>query len=476
MVVVALKTLTGDGESSFLSYGSGYGSVAIKISVDNDFFQPSCRNLSSRNISYGHPVQDYYVNMHRRSIHVMQFPPPRSNFFLIVPPKSGNHNWKGLIYRLWTDKVPLSWNEIKDTNNDFDFNPRYRLLDEKYHMWLLVRNPYVRILSTYLEKVHCSSHLIGGFISESVEVMHVFRNYGNLTFEEFVVSLTNHMIFDDNRGKSGNPKQFLDLWVRSGGALWTSDPSSSDINVQYVSADEFSEGIKKNLGLLSPHNSTGIRRALRGSDQPSLRKTKQASKGKVFMSPFSDRGVSYWKNINYPDRIVPNSCLKRSPNVTAALIDPTGRVRAKRFPDASVVSPVERAGRLCTFDHHTCVQAAGLHKQQLGRVQVLRLEEQGMWFRQFSDCMGVKEEYVVGEEWTAFAGKPCFYTPTNSCADAMVKQTKQGLTNGAVHSRDTIDKMSQYYTPLAADLVYYLYEYDFVTLGYKRWNGIDAFA
>lgn len=60
----------------------------------------ACDSLASAGISADYSIPSKYEEMHIYSRHVLQFPPPRSNYYVDVPAKSGNHNWKGLFYRL----------------------------------------------------------------------------------------------------------------------------------------------------------------------------------------------------------------------------------------------------------------------------------------------------------------------------------------------------------------------------------------
>ena len=89
------------------------------------------------------------------------------------------------------------------------------------------------------------------------------------------------------------------------------------------------------------------------------------------------------------------------------------------------ISPFERAMRLCKLDHHLCFQAAYLSAKQDNKknpVRVLYLEQQAQWYPKFLKCFGIQKEQVVGEDWKHYAKRPCFYTPTGNCEDALTSQ------------------------------------------------------
>lgn len=141
--------------------------------------------------------------------------------------------------------------------------------------------------------------------------------------------------------------------------------------------------------------------------------------------------------------------------------------------DAADVKPIQRAVELCHLDHHFCIQSACLFKLRETPVRILRLEEQGRWFANFTRCMGVTPDSIVGEDWTPFSGKGCFYTPTSNCSDALHEDFHERLAVGSVHGKGAADKLYQYYSPRSAELVSYLYEYDLDVLGYRKWT-LDA--
>lgn len=291
---------------------------------------PVCHDLGyTANIT----VKDKHYPLHYIHRHTFVFPPPLDNTFLCVPSKNGNKNWGGLFYKLWYGKVLQSDAIDDDDLRGITKKQGYDPYND--HMWMVTRSPYVRLLSTYLEKVLCGPEgcqqhdYKGGF--------RYFR--GNLTFDRFVAKI--HSI------------------------------------------------------------------VLRG--RPETR-----------------------------------------------------------------VAPLQRVQRLCEIDHHLCPQATCLFKLKDNRVRILKLEDQGKWFANFTRCFDLTPEDVIGPEWQAHNNQNCFYTPTDDCKDALTPVTNASLPIGGVHGKGAVNLVAAYYTPAAAQMVSYLYEYDFVHLRQKLWDGTPS--
>ena len=139
--------------------------------------------------------------------------------------------------------------------------------------------------------------------------------------------------------------------------------------------------------------------------------------------------------------------------------------------DPARVQPIQRTAELCHIDHHLCPQAACLFKLQNNRVRILKLEEQGKWFRDFTKCFGIGVEEVVGKDWIPFSGQPCFYTPNGDCTDALQVDKSAHLISDKVHGKGAVDKLLEYYTPRAAEMATYLYQYDLDMLDQPIWDG-----
>lgn len=140
-----------------------------------------------------------------------------------------------------------------------------------------------------------------------------------------------------------------------------------------------------------------------------------------------------------------------------------------------LVQPIQRVAELCHIDHHLCPQSACLFKLRNHPVRILKLEDQGSWFKDFAECFGVSREKIVGKSWRKFNNQSCFYTPTQDCNDALTVNSHANLTVDNVHGKGAVNQLNVFYTADSAAKVSYLYEYDFNVLNHSTWDGVSEY-
>lgn len=141
---------------------------------------------------------------------------------------------------------------------------------------------------------------------------------------------------------------------------------------------------------------------------------------------------------------------------------------------AEDVKPLARMRMLCELDHHMCPQSACLFRDTKTPVRILKLEDQGSWFKQFTDCFEIPQSVLQGEQWQAHNHQNCFYTPTGDCQDSLMVTSNSSLTVDGVHGKGAVNFLGNFYTPKSAEMVTYLYEYDFRKLQHSRYDGTMA--
>ena len=165
-----------------MAYSYGYSTSATSsVSVESwaNEFPKACATLgATKNFTVG----DKHRKIGDIHKHTFAFPHPLEHNHICVPSKSGNKNWGSLMFKLRFGRVPRDQQEVDAREHAM----QSKTFDEKLdHIWLLHRNPYVRILSTYIEKVlcvdaeRCSRHRYQGGFS-------LFRDKGNITFDQFL--------------------------------------------------------------------------------------------------------------------------------------------------------------------------------------------------------------------------------------------------------------------------------------------------
>lgn len=112
---------------------------------------------------------------------------------------------------------------------------------------------------------------------------------------------------------------------------------------------------------------------------------------------------------------------------------------------------------------------------QLGYDFVLRLEEMNLWYSAFLDHFDLRR-FVDALSADGFH----LFKPTVHQDDALLRDyfaQATGLTPwggeawNSSHHRGAVDKVSEYYTPALAEMVFDLQREDFINFGYPAWNG-----
>eukprot|EP00239_Pterosperma_sp_CCMP1384_P003105 CAMPEP_0197852788 /NCGR_PEP_ID=MMETSP1438-20131217/21398_1 /TAXON_ID=1461541 /ORGANISM="Pterosperma sp., Strain CCMP1384" /LENGTH=210 /DNA_ID=CAMNT_0043466967 /DNA_START=320 /DNA_END=952 /DNA_ORIENTATION=- len=130
---------------------------------------------------------------------------------------------------------------------------------------------------------------------------------------------------------------------------------------------------------------------------------------------------------------------------------------------------------LCQINNHFCSQVSGCTKNGK-EVTLIKLELESEWFPCFARKLQIGDDELEGDQWTEWAGRPCYYSPSGSCSDWSHATPTPTHTCGAYHCTDASQHVNQYYTPYVAQLVGEMYKDDFELLGYPKWDGQSKFT